>query len=222
MATVDGSRVQAARQRPRSLCSRHGPITMAPHRMRPDLERRRKERGHQSWHKPTSCRPSRRRDGRCQTMSISWPGSLAKSSASRAVSARLSRPRPRARSRRTCAEATLRLASSSTRWCRGLSDDEAETLVRAFTNYFQLINLAEDSERIRRIRNREVAEGGPRRGSLMEAVRLLAEPRDRRRATRSAPERRPDSPRSDGPSDRGAPAHRHRQARAHLRHPARP
>jgi phosphoenolpyruvate carboxylase len=57
---------------------------------------------------------------------------------------------------------------------RGLPDDEAETLVRAFTNYFQLINLAEDSERIRRIRNREVAEGGPRRGSLMEAVRLLA------------------------------------------------
>ena len=57
---------------------------------------------------------------------------------------------------------------------KGLSDDEAETLVRAFTNYFQLINLAEDSERIRRIRNRELAEGGPRRGSLMEAVRLLA------------------------------------------------
>src|SRR5215217_1493973 len=57
---------------------------------------------------------------------------------------------------------------------RGLSDGEAETLVRAFTNYFQLINLAEDSERIRRIRNREVAEGGPRRGSLMEAVSLLA------------------------------------------------
>src|SRR5215204_3034475 len=57
---------------------------------------------------------------------------------------------------------------------KGLSDGEAETLVRAFTNYFQLINLAEDSERIRRIRNREVAEGGPRRGSLLEAVRLLA------------------------------------------------
>jgi phosphoenolpyruvate carboxylase len=58
---------------------------------------------------------------------------------------------------------------------RGLADEEAETLVRAFTNYFQLINLAEDSERIRRIRNREVAEGGSRRGSLMEAVRLLAD-----------------------------------------------
>src|SRR5829696_2651820 len=57
---------------------------------------------------------------------------------------------------------------------RGLSDGEAETLVRAFTNYFQLINLAEDSERIRRIRNREMADGRPRRGSVMEAVRLLA------------------------------------------------
>ncbi len=54
---------------------------------------------------------------------------------------------------------------------RGLEDDEAETLVRAFTNYFQLINLAEDSERIRRVRDREAADGGPRRGSLREAVR---------------------------------------------------
>jgi phosphoenolpyruvate carboxylase len=57
---------------------------------------------------------------------------------------------------------------------RGLSDADAETLVRAFTNYFQLINLAEDSERIRRIRSRELAEGGPRRGSLLEAMHLLA------------------------------------------------
>lgn len=55
-----------------------------------------------------------------------------------------------------------------------LSGDEAETLVRAFTNYFQLINLAEDSERIRRIRRREASEGGPRRGSLREAIGLLA------------------------------------------------
>ncbi|HLL50027.1 MAG TPA: phosphoenolpyruvate carboxylase, partial [Thermomicrobiales bacterium] len=58
---------------------------------------------------------------------------------------------------------------------RGLEDDEAETLVRAFTNYFQLINLAEDSERIRRIRSREAVGGAPRRGSLREAVKLLAE-----------------------------------------------
>jgi phosphoenolpyruvate carboxylase len=57
---------------------------------------------------------------------------------------------------------------------QGLTDDEAESLVRAFTNYFQLINLAEDSERIRRIRAREASQSGPRRGSLREAVSLLA------------------------------------------------
>ena len=71
-------------------------------------------------------------------------------------------------------EAKLQAGIELDAMVRGLPDDEAETLVRAFTNYFQLINLAEDSERIRRIRNREVAEGGPRRGSLMEAVHLLA------------------------------------------------
>ncbi|MFT4040972.1 MAG: phosphoenolpyruvate carboxylase, partial [Thermomicrobiales bacterium] len=53
--------------------------------------------------------------------------------------------------------------------------DEAESLVRSFTNYFQLINLAEDSERIRRIRAREMRVPGPRRGSVREAVGLLAE-----------------------------------------------
>ena len=57
---------------------------------------------------------------------------------------------------------------------RALPDDEAETLVRAFTNYFQLINLAEDSERIRRLRAREMGSGKPRRGSVREAVSLLA------------------------------------------------
>lgn len=56
----------------------------------------------------------------------------------------------------------------------GLSGEEAESLVRAFTNYFQLINLAEDSERIRRVRVREAEAEGPRRGSLREAVALLA------------------------------------------------
>ena len=68
------------------------------------------------------------------------------------------------------ADASLELA----RLVRDLDDNEAEALVRAFTNYFQLINLAEDSERIRRIRNREAREGGPRRGSLREAIAILA------------------------------------------------
>jgi phosphoenolpyruvate carboxylase len=57
---------------------------------------------------------------------------------------------------------------------RELPTNEAEALVRAFTNYFQLINLAEDSERIRRIRSREARESSPRRGSLREAIALLA------------------------------------------------
>jgi phosphoenolpyruvate carboxylase len=58
---------------------------------------------------------------------------------------------------------------------QNLSGDEAESLVRSFTNYFQLINLAEDSERIRRIRAREMRVPGPRRGSVREAIGLLAE-----------------------------------------------
>jgi phosphoenolpyruvate carboxylase len=58
---------------------------------------------------------------------------------------------------------------------QNLTGDEAESLVRSFTNYFQLINLAEDSERIRRIRARELRVPGPRRGSVREAIGLLAE-----------------------------------------------
>ncbi|MGH2558458.1 MAG: phosphoenolpyruvate carboxylase [Thermomicrobiales bacterium] len=57
----------------------------------------------------------------------------------------------------------------------GSSTDEAKVLIRAFTNYFQLINLSEDNERIRRIRRRE-ADHHPdaRRGSVREAVEMLA------------------------------------------------
>jgi len=48
-------------------------------------------------------------------------------------------------------------------------------LIRAFTNYFQLINLSEDNERIRRLRIREHADPDqPRRGSIREAVAILA------------------------------------------------
>ena len=57
----------------------------------------------------------------------------------------------------------------------GLSADEAPVLIRAFTSYFQLINLAEDNERIRRIRRREAASAAPLRGSIREAVGILAE-----------------------------------------------
>jgi phosphoenolpyruvate carboxylase len=57
----------------------------------------------------------------------------------------------------------------------GLSIEQAAVLVRAFTSYFRLVNLAEDNERVRRIRARERKEApGPRRGSLREAIAIIA------------------------------------------------
>jgi phosphoenolpyruvate carboxylase len=57
----------------------------------------------------------------------------------------------------------------------GLSVQETTVLVRAFTSYFRLVNLAEDNERIRRIRERERSEHpAPRRGSLREAIGIIA------------------------------------------------
>jgi len=53
---------------------------------------------------------------------------------------------------------------------------EASELVRAFSAYFQVVNLAETVHRLRRTRDyqREAAEGGqPQPGSLTEAVRRL-------------------------------------------------
>ena len=53
----------------------------------------------------------------------------------------------------------------------GADTADLRILIRAFTNYFQLINLAEDNERIRRLSRREHAEPDePRRGSVREAV----------------------------------------------------
>ena len=52
--------------------------------------------------------------------------------------------------------------------------DRAEVLVRTLTRWFQLINLVEDNERIRRIREREVREApAPRRGSLRDSIQRL-------------------------------------------------
>ena len=57
----------------------------------------------------------------------------------------------------------------------GLSTDDATVLVRAFTSYFRLVNLAEDNERVRRVRTREQgALPAPRRGSLREAIGIIA------------------------------------------------
>ena len=53
----------------------------------------------------------------------------------------------------------------------GADTADLRILIRAFTNYFQLINLAEDNERIRRLARREHAEPEePRRGSIREAI----------------------------------------------------
>ncbi len=56
----------------------------------------------------------------------------------------------------------------------GLTEEDASLLIRAFTSYFNLINLSEDNERIRRIRRRELATyPQARRGSIREAIRML-------------------------------------------------
>src|SRR4051794_29228499 len=53
----------------------------------------------------------------------------------------------------------------------GSSIEDATVLVRAFTSYFRLVNLAEDNERVRRIRTRDRRDSPePRRGSLREAI----------------------------------------------------
>jgi len=58
----------------------------------------------------------------------------------------------------------------------GASLDEAQVLIRAFTKYFQLVNLAEDNQRIRRIRASE-SERHPAspRGSIRDAIEILAQ-----------------------------------------------
>ena len=57
----------------------------------------------------------------------------------------------------------------------GLEEPELELLVRMLTCWHQLMNLAEDNDRIRRLRARELAEApAPRRGSVLDAVARLA------------------------------------------------
>jgi phosphoenolpyruvate carboxylase len=57
----------------------------------------------------------------------------------------------------------------------GLDLEHVEVLVRSLTRWFQLVNLAEDSERVRRISRREQREApAPRSGSIREAVSELA------------------------------------------------
>src|ERR1700722_2686680 len=57
----------------------------------------------------------------------------------------------------------------------GLDLEQAEVLVRSLTRWFQLVNLAEDNERVRRVRRREEREApAPRSGSIREAIADLA------------------------------------------------
>ena len=58
----------------------------------------------------------------------------------------------------------------------GLDLRSIELLIRSLTRWFQLINLAEDNERVRRIRSREARERpAPRLGSVDDAIFQLAE-----------------------------------------------
>ena len=53
----------------------------------------------------------------------------------------------------------------------GLTLEETELLVRSLTRWFQLVNLAEDNERVRRLRARDAADPKrPRAGSLRQVV----------------------------------------------------
>ena len=57
---------------------------------------------------------------------------------------------------------------------RSMTDAEARTVVRAFTLFFDLMNLAEDRERVRVLRERERARyPEPRTESMEEAVQLM-------------------------------------------------
>jgi phosphoenolpyruvate carboxylase len=57
----------------------------------------------------------------------------------------------------------------------GLDLKQAEVLVRALTRWFQLVNLAEDNERVRRLRRRAAADApAPRSGSVRRAIADLA------------------------------------------------
>jgi phosphoenolpyruvate carboxylase len=54
--------------------------------------------------------------------------------------------------------------------------DRIELLIRSLTRWFQLINLAEDNQRVRRIRMREAREApAPRRGSIDQVISELAQ-----------------------------------------------
>jgi phosphoenolpyruvate carboxylase len=69
-----------------------------------------------------------------------------------------------------------RLAGELAAVLDALTIDEAETVVRAFTLYFRLLNIATERDRVRRLRKRErVARDGVLPDSLADVVRRLRE-----------------------------------------------
>ena len=95
-----------------------------------------------------------------------------------------------------------------------------ELLVRSLTRWFQLINLAEDNERVRRLRAREAARGARAAPRLAARRDRAASPRagiERRRAARRCSPRAEVRLVHDRAPDRGAPPHDAREARARLR-----
>jgi hypothetical protein len=112
---------------------------------------------------------------------------------------------------------------SSPRSWPGMDLDEAESLVLTLTRWFQLINLVEDNERIRRVRARRSARRPrPRRGSLRDAGPAPRRPRRLRGRGDAAARPGRGAARAHRPPHGGAPADHHREARARLRRPARP
>ena len=66
-------------------------------------------------------------------------------------------------------------ADELAQFARDLDLEDMQLLVRSLTAWFQLVNLAEDNERMRRVRARHAAHPDePRRGSLGDAVQRLA------------------------------------------------
>ena len=105
----------------------------------------------------------------------------------------------------------------------GLTLDETELLVRSLTRWFQLVNLAEDNERVRRLRARDARETPSAARGLAAGrdVASCARPARQRTEHRERSDQRGAAPGHDRAPDRGAAAHDDRQAGARLRRAAR-